>query len=323
MSELALSSPLDLLQGASILQPADRNPAECYFRSLSRSGSKTMLGKVQRALRLIGWTQDVRAFAWQEFRYQHLSALKTMLSETGLSPGTINCTLAALRGIARAGFNLGQISSEDFARLATIKPVHGTTLPAGRALDHGELVALFRVCAQDPSPAGHRDAAILAILYGSGCRRSEIVDLDLSDFDPPTGELKIHGKGSRERLGYATNGSRDGLSEWLKIRGAEEGALFVPIRKDGRLSIRRMSSMGVYNLLRKRCRQAGVKACSPHDFRRTFVGDLLDAGADISSVQKLAGHASVTTTQRYDRRPEAAKRKAAELLHVPFQSCGS
>ena len=75
-----------------------------------------------------------------------------------------------------------------------------------------------------------------------------------------------------------------------------------------------MPSEAVFYLLAARARVAGVAGFSPHDLRRSFVSDLLDSGADIAAVQQLAGHASIMTTARYDRRGECTKKKAARLL---------
>ena len=74
--------------------------------------------------------------------------------------------------------------------------------------------------------------------------------------------------------------------------------------------------------LKRRARQAAIAECSPHDLRRSFVSSALEAGADLALVQALAGHASPTTTARYDRRPEAARAAAARLVHVPYAGAG-
>jgi site-specific recombinase XerD len=224
--------------------------------------------------------------------------------------------------VAREAYNLGLMSGEDYQRLRLVKGVRGERLPAGRCLTFGELAALMLVCGKDRTDAGARDAAIIACLYAGGLRRSEVVGLDVASYAPNTGTLTVRGKGNKERHVYLNNGASAALADWLTVRGPEPGPLFLPVDKRGRVvpigEWRRLNDQTIYDILRKRARQAGMQSFSPHDLRRTFVGDLLDKGADISTVQKLAGHASVTTTQRYDRRPEEAKRKAASLLYLPY-----
>ena len=108
------------------------------------------------------------------------------------------------------------------------------------------------------------------------------------------------------------------LEDWLAVRGTTPGALLWPINKGATLTPRRMTSQAIYNVMQKRGQEAGVTEFSPHDFRRTYAGDLLDAGADIVTVAQLMGHADVTTTARYDRRPAETRRKAANLRHTPY-----
>jgi integrase len=159
-------------------------------------------------------------------------------------------------------------------------------------------------------------------MYTGGLRREEVITLDLANYDPESGRLVILGKRQKERTAYLINGAADALADWLAIRGAAAGPLFLAINKGGAIQPGRLTPQAVYNILAKRAAAASVAEFSPHDLRRTFVSDLLEAGADIATVAKMAGHSNVQTTARYDRRPEQAKQKAAGLLHVPYHKRG-
>ena len=190
-------------------------------------------------------------------------------------------------------------------------------LPAGRALDAGELSALFRACA-DGTPAGARDAAAFALMFGCGLRRAEAVSVAIGDYDAESGALRIVGKGNKERTVYAMNGGRTALGAWIALRGDAPGPLLAPVSQTGAIDVRPMTAQALMMRLKRRARQAEIASCSPHDLRRSFVSTALESGADLAMVQALAGHASPVTTARYDRRPEHAKAEAAKLVHVPF-----
>ena len=311
MNELILSNP----------QPIDQNPAAVYIASLG--GIKTTGGRTQaQALRVIAgiFKTDPLNLNWGALRYQHTAMIHAKLSKA-YAPATANKMLSALRQALKHARRLGQISGDDYDNAIDLDPVTGETIPAGRELSQGEILALMNACQNDTSPAGTRDAAIIGMMYGAGLRRAEVVSLTVESFNRDTGALTLTGKRNKQRTAYITNGAAAALADWLVIRGTQPGALFVAINKGGTLDASKpITPQAIYNMLQKRAQEANVKQFSPHDMRRTFVSDLLDKGADISTVAKMAGHANVQTTARYDRRPEEAKRKAAGLLHVPYKS---
>lgn len=298
-------------------EPADRHPVRVYLATLAPGSRRTMRQALDVIAGLLVAGADAMVFPWAQLGYQHAAAVRSRLAET-YAPTTANKMLAAMKGVVRQAFALGLIDAERYARILAVKSVKGTRVPKGRAVTQTELKDLFGQC-DVTTMAGARDAALLGIAYGAGLRRSEIVGLDLADYDRRTGVLVVRGKGNKERTAFVTNGSRNALETWLSARGEEAGPLFLPVNKADRIVRRRMSDQAVYMLLRRLAAKASVSSFSPHDLRRTFIGDLLDAGADIVTVQALAAHASVSTTARYDRRGERTKRRAAELLHVPFE----
>ena len=303
---------------------ADEHPAMVYLASLAPGSRRGVRSSLQVCAELLSSGRcDWQSLPWPALGPQHTQALRSELADRYAAP-TANKMLASVRGVLRAAWELGQVDTDRYQRAIGFRAVRGQTLPRGRSISQGELRALFSNCLRDKTPLGVRDAALLAVLYGSGLRRAEVTALDVADYDRETGSLTIRaGKGNKARVSYTSEGERQLLEKWLQVREQSappaSGPLFLPVLKGGHVKLRRLDSRTILVVAQRRAKAAGCKHLTPHDFRRTMISDLLDAGADLSTVQRLAGHAQVGTTARYDRRGEGAKRKAAELLHIPME----
>jgi site-specific recombinase XerC len=159
-----------------------------------------------------------------------------------------------------------------------------------------------------------RDRAILALLYGPGLRRTEASALKLTDYNPETGCILVRsGKCGKDRAVFLAGRRKAALDRWIYLRGQEPDRFIQPTRA-GKVWIRPgtcVSPDALFKVLERLGRSAGLKDFSPHDLRRSYISDLKDASADLPVVQRLVGHASVSTAARYGRRGEAAAKKAA------------
>jgi len=251
------------------------------------------------------------------------------LQAEGKAPATINQRLASIRWYARKIADLATDYGQDAeiarhaARVATVRDVKGERPETGRHIEQGELGALIDVCIADTSPAGIRDAAIIALAWSTGLRRDEISRIELHELVNQTDEgldIGILGKGGKVRAVYVNDGAHAALMDWLELRGDAEGSLFVDVNKAGRIGTGSMSGEALRKMLDKRSQEAQLsKPVTWHDFRRTFAGNLWDARIDGVTIQKLMGHASQNQTAKYDRRPEATRRAAVKVLHVPYK----
>ncbi len=323
--QIEVLSPPTALQ----LVDGDPHPLMVYLARLgSERSRRTQLARAEKLSELFsGGADSVWTFPWHRLSYVETAALRAMVSEcpnerTGqpLSPRYCNALLAVLRCILKECWRLELMTHEAMARACDLEPIRGESLPAGRSLAAGEKAALGQVCQSDPSAAGPRDASIFALGFAAGLRRAEVVSLEVDDYEPSTGAVTVRrGKGNKARISHLGESCRAALDDWLAIRGDVPGPLMHPINRGGVIDRGKgVSSHAVYLCCRKRAEQAGIETFSPHDMRRTFIGDLLDSGADLSVAQKLAGHASPSTTAGYDRRPEAAKMAAVSRLHFPY-----
>jgi len=217
------------------------------------------------------------------------------LRRAGRRPSTQARKVAAIRGFY--GFALREgLADRDVAGLLDA-PRPGSYLPD--VLDPDQVAAIIEAPPMD-EPVGQRDAAILELLYACGLRASELTGLDLDRLDLPGLQVRVIGKGNKERWVPMGVPARERLHRYLAGPRASWAArrptpaVFVSQRGT------RLARESVWRLVRRWTQAAGVPGhVTPHTFRHSFATHLLEGGADLRVVQTLLGHASISTTQLY------------------------
>jgi integrase len=243
------------------------DPASAYLASLGPGSRRTMREALEK---LAYWASDGRCtphdLPWHLLQIDHTAALRTRLA-SHVAPATGNKHLAALRGVLRQCWQQGQMSAEAYHAAIHLPPLRGESPRLSTALQPEDFARMARCCADDPSPAGARDEALLALLRGANLRRAEAVALDVGDFDPGTGALRIRATNRRVETSPAT---RRALERWLAFRGRDAGPLLHPVNKGGRIERRRLSEQAIYIACQKRASEAGLPPTSPEDLRRSY-----------------------------------------------------
>jgi integrase/recombinase XerC len=239
------------------------------------------------------------------------------LHAAGYASSTVARKLASMRSFFAFGHREGWVRSNPAKPLRS--PRRSRKLPSFLTGDE-----IGRLLAAPPAAdaAGIRDRAILEVMYSSGVRVQELVNLNDTDLDLRGGTIRVRGKGRRERLGIVGSHAQSALRAWLAARPKAAlpggGRAIQPLftNKFGtRLSVR-----GVARLLEKHLATAGLAGrASPHTLRHSFATHLLDAGADIRSVQELLGHKSLVTTQIYTHVTTARLLEAFDRAHPRAQ----
>jgi integrase/recombinase XerD len=217
------------------------------------------------------------------------------LRRAGRRPTTQARKVAAVRSFYSFALREGLVMRDVAALLDAPRP--GSYLP--EVLDPDEVERILEAPPPD-EPAGIRDRAILELLYACGLRVSELTGLDLDRLDLPGLQVRVIGKGNRERRVPMGEPARDRLHRYLSgpraawTAGRPSPAVFVSRRGS------RLARESVWRIVRRWTAEAGVAGTvTPHTFRHSFATHLLEGGADLRVVQTLLGHASISTTQLY------------------------
>jgi len=215
-------------------------------------------------------------------------------------PATRARKLAAVRQFYRFLVREGALPLDPSAGL----PLPKTPERLPRPLSVDDCDVLLKTPASKASEfAMLRDRALVELLYGTGIRVGELVALDVRDVDLRAAEVRVLGKGDKERIVPLPGLTLAALGEWIEARkrpGILAEPLFISLRVRKEEKPRRLGDRDVRRILKRRGVSAGIRErVHPHRMRHSYATHLLDMGADMREIQELLGHSSLSTTQKY------------------------
>jgi integrase/recombinase XerD len=226
---------------------------------------------------------------------EHIASLVSLLSRMGLAASSISRNLSSIRHFHKFLVREGYTDSDPAGALES--PKLWRKLPT--VLSVHEMENLLKQ-PKESDPLTRRDKAVLEFLYATGVRISELISIKRKDLLTEVELVRVKGKGQKERIIPVGRKALQAVKKYLKearLKLAKEHSQdFLFLNHRGKS----FSRMGLWKILRKYVNQAGIKKkVSPHTIRHSFATHLLDAGADLRSVQEMLGHADISTTQIY------------------------
>ncbi|MEJ2766485.1 tyrosine recombinase XerC [Photobacterium sp. MCCC 1A19761] len=235
---------------------------------------------------------DLGVTDWQTVDAAWVRQLASKGMRDGLKASSLSMRLSALRSFLDYLVHQGDLKANPAKGVSAPRKAR----PLPKNLDVDEMDQLLDVNEDDPLSI--RDRAMMELMYGAGLRLSELVNLDVRDISLSKGDIRVIGKGDKERVVPFAGLARDWVGHWLKVRGqlaaGDEPGLFVS-KLGQRISTRnvqkRMAEWGQ--------KQAVSSHINPHKLRHSFATHMLESSGDLRAVQELLGHANLSTTQIY------------------------
>jgi len=282
------------------------------FLDTEKSASPLTRRNYQEALGAFVTWRGEGFTAWKDCTADDFRAYLFALMKQDFKRATIRLRFAALRSFYKFLVHRHGLPSSPVAVVELPKPER--SLPV--VLNLSQMEELLELPKKLPLPKQAaawipaRDTAILELFYSCGLRISELTGLDVGDVDFVSSTARVTGKGAKERIVPVGGPAMRAIQQYRQQAGVSEGALFVSKVRA------RITQQAIDQLLKKYLKHSSIPfRISPHKLRHTFATHLLDAGADLRSVQTLLGHASLSTTQIYTHVTKERLRKAYDDAH--------